>query len=53
LICGFKGGVFELQGKSWVAIGRPIVSMDNDFYRIAISPDDQYIAVVSFKGKKP
>ena len=53
LICGFKGGVFELKGKSWIAIGKPIVSMDNDFYRIAISPDDQYIAVVSFKGKKP
>ena len=53
LICGFKGGVFELRGKSWLAIGKPIISMENDFYRIAISPDDQYIAVVSFKGKKP
>lgn len=53
LICGFKGGIFELKGNSWLAIGRPIVSMENDFYRIAISPDDQYIAVVSFKGKKP
>lgn len=53
LISGFKSGVFELKGKSWVSIGKPIVSMENDFYRIAISPDDQYIAVVSFKGKKP
>jgi hypothetical protein len=53
LISGFKGGIFELKGMSWTAIGKPIASMENDFYRIAISPDDQYIAVVSFKGKKP
>ncbi len=55
LICGFKGGVFELKsgGKAWEAIGKPIASMENDFYRIAISPDDKFIAVVSFKGKKP
>lgn len=56
LICGYKGGIFKLtsgEKKAWIAIGEPIISMENDFYRIAISPDDKYIAVVSFKGKKP
>ncbi len=55
LICGYKGGVFKLKsgGKAWIEVGQPIAKMDNDFYRIAISPDDNYIAVVCFKGKKP
>lgn len=55
LICGFDGGIFTLTSKesAWKAIGKPMISMKNDFYRISISPDNKYIAVVSFSGKKP
>lgn len=55
LIAANGKSVVELSNNetAWDGTKFKSLQMEQDFYRIAISPDDQFVAVVSFVGKKP
>ncbi|MBK8583924.1 MAG: PD40 domain-containing protein [Bacteroidetes bacterium] len=55
IIFGHDGKFFTLSEDrtEWIPVSEPIEGLSGDFYRFAISPDNKYIAVVSYKGQKP